>query len=169
MAGLILLIAFIAFMATIIWLSGPLTQWLPISRDWKAFLRLVIVVGVIPLMLTDEIIGKYQYEALCKANGIENADVSKARGKRVKLEVTDLEALVNTAVPAVSEEWIYRDADTNEILIRYKSFLFHGGWIMRSPLLGMESSNPIIFPSVCESSYSVRKAIFFKNNITLIN
>ncbi|MDA8447275.1 hypothetical protein [Paracidovorax valerianellae] len=52
----------------------------------------------------DEVLGKYQFEALCNANGIESADVSKAQGKRVALEVGIGRPLDGTIMPGTVED-----------------------------------------------------------------
>ena len=169
MAGLILLVALIAFLTLVIWLSGLLTQWLPLSSNGKALLRVVIVVGVFPLMLVDEIIGKHQFEALCKANGIESADVSKARGRQVRLEVGERHPLESKVMPGAVENWSYKDADTGEVLIHHKSFYAYGGWIMRYTPLSMGSRHPMLFQGGCNIDYSARNIIFSKNDISLIN
>ena len=117
MAGLIFLAALAGLVTLLVYLSRLATQSLPISGKWKTLLRWLIVVGAFPLPLADEIIGKYQFEALCKANGIESADVSRARGKRVKMAYTD-KGFVESGVllPTKQDDISLRDADTEEVL-----------------------------------------------------
>lgn len=168
MTGLILFAILVVLVTFLILLSIVVTKPLSISTGWKALICLVIVVGAFPLMLIDEIIAKYQIEALCKANGIESVDVSKARGKRVKLEVED-RRLIGVMTPGSESDWIYRDEKTNEILFQYKTYYSYGGWIIRMKFLGIERSGPMIFSGGCFTNYMVRDSIFAKNSITLIN
>jgi hypothetical protein len=139
------------------------------SGRWRPLVRIAIVVGVFPLMVVDEIIGKYQFEALCKGSGIENVDVSKARGKRVKLEVVESKLLKWTMVPIKERERLYKDADTGEVLIYHKRYVSSGGWLMRYTPLSMGWPRPILFYGSCGDNYSASKNIFSINNITLIN
>jgi hypothetical protein len=117
----------------------------------------------------DEVIGKYQFEALCKANGIESADVSKARGKRVKLEVGTSHPLNGAIMPGTVEDWFYKNADSNEIVIQHMSYFAFGGWLMRYTPVSMGSHHPMLFPGGCTKNYLDMNLIFSKNNITLVN
>ena len=168
MIGLTFFATLIAFVALLIWLSGLLTRKMrPGVR--KVLLRAVMVVGVFPLMVADEIIGKYQFEALCRANGIESADVSKARGKTVKREVGEPRSSKWTAVPIKEWDWFYKDVDTGEILIHHKAYWAYGGWVMRYTPLSMGWPRPMLFEGSCAHDYSVRNNVFSINDITYIN
>lgn len=168
MAGLILLVALIAFLALIIWLSGLLTLWLPLSSNWKALLRVVIVVGVFPLMLIDEIIGKHQFEALCQSNGIESMDVSKIKGKSIRRESGVRYYLSGQIIPIKSSNEVLRDAQSSEILLKYNDYFAAGGWVMRHTPLGLGSSSPMLFDgNGC--GFWKKDQIFLKNQITQVN
>jgi hypothetical protein len=86
MSGLILLAVVIPLVWGLVWLARSIA-----SKAEKPLTRAAIKWSVLLVLLTlpfiDEIIGKFQFEALCRANGIESADVSRARGKKVKLEI----------------------------------------------------------------------------------
>lgn len=60
---------------------------------------------MLTLPFVDEIIGKFQFEALCKANGIESADVSRARGKRVKVEYGERTFVEGAIMPIKTPFW----------------------------------------------------------------
>lgn len=169
MAGLILLAALAALIGLLVWLSGLITRRLPLSSNSKTWLRVAIVVGAFPLMLIDEIVGKYQFQALCKANGIESADVSKARGKNVRLEISENTKLQGLMTPGIVDDRFYRDIDTNEILIHHKSYYSYGGLIMRLTPLSMGSSHPMLFPGGCGAESTIIDSIFRANNILIIN
>ena len=169
MAGLIFLAALAGLVTLLVYLSRLATQSLPISGKGKTLLRWLIVVGAFPLPLADEIIGKYQFEALCKANGIESADVSRARGKRVKMTYTD-KGFVESGVllPTKQDDISLRDADTEEVLLSYKSYFSYGGWLMRYTPISMGSSGPMLFKgNGC--GYGQEQQIFSSNQITLTN
>ena len=144
MSGLILLAVVIPLVCGLVWLATSIA-----SKVEKPLLRAAIKWSVLLVLLTlpliDEIIGKYQFEVLCRANGIESADVSRARGKRVKLEIGERRLLEGTVMPIKVEDWTYRDPDTGEILFQHKDYFALGGWLMRFTPLNMGSSHSM-FP-----------------------
>jgi hypothetical protein len=168
MTGLILLAALTAFIAFLIWLSGPLTRWLPLSSNWKANLRVLIVVGAFPLILADEIVGKRQFEALCTAYGIESADFSSLRSARVRLEFAPPLAVKNSIVPIDAYEFSVINVDANELVVRYKDYYAHGGWLMRYTPLSLGSPRPMLFSSSCPNNRSLRPAILEKFGISIV-
>jgi hypothetical protein len=138
MSGLILLAVVIPLVWGLVWLARSIA-----SKAEKPLTRAAIKWSVLLVLLTlpfiDEIIGKFQFEALCRANGIESADVSRARGKKVKLEIGERRLLEGTVMPIKVEDWTYRDPDTGEILIQHKDYFALGGWLMRFTPLSMGS------------------------------
>lgn len=167
MAGLILLMALVVLIALLIWLSGLLTRWLPLSENWKALVRVLVVVAAFPLMVADELIGQYQFDSLCSANGVESADVSRAQGKKVMVEYGERKLIAGTIMPIKQSDVIFNDANSGEILIRYKNYYAMGGWIMRYTPLGMGNPGPMLFGgSTCD--VRVEQAIFKANSITLV-
>lgn len=144
MAGLIFLAAVAASLIFCVWLAMTIGNLVP-----NATLRKVVKVGVLLALLAspfvDEVIGMYQFKALCKANGIESADVSKARGKRVKLDVGVRNRLNSTIMPIDVEDWLYRDADSGQIVFQHKDYYAIGGWLMRYTPLSMGSDHAMLF------------------------
>lgn len=168
MAGLIFLAALAALVALLVWLSGLLTRGLRGSQDRRFMVRVLIVLGAFPLMLADEIIGKYQFEELCKINGIMNADVSLARGKRVNGEHGESRFISGTIMPIEESDVTFRDVENNELLIRYKNYYAFGGWLMRYTPLSMGSSHSMLF-SGNGCNPSDKQKIFDANQISQIN
>ena len=169
MAGLILLAALAVLIALLIWLSGLVTKRLPIPAGWKVLLRVVIVVGAFPLTVADEIIGKQQFENLCRVNGIERADLSIARGKRVVSEYGVRKSVQRTVLPIWEFDVLFRNVENNEVLIRYKNYHAMGGWLTRNTPLSMGGARPILFAGSCTVDYAIRDAIFRQNNVLLVN
>jgi len=168
MAGLIFLAAVVAFLLFCIWLSKTIGNLVP-NAAWRGAVKVGIFLALLAAPFVDEVIGKYQFEALCKANGIERADVSKAQGKRVRLEVGEPLPLYGTIMPGVIKEWLYKDAERNEIVIHHKGYSASGGWLMRYTPVSMGAHHPMLFPGGCPIDYLDRDTIFSKNSITLVN
>jgi len=116
--GLTFFATLIAFVALLIWLSGLLTRKMRPGVG-KVLLRAVMVVAVFPLMVADEIIGKYQFEALCKANGIASIDQSLIQGKRVQIhdDYFSWKPLPGKIIPMKVTTRRIKDADTGQELV----------------------------------------------------
>lgn len=145
MAGLIFLMILLLYVFVLMALGTAFLSRLPISSSWQKILLLVLVAFAFPLPLADEVIGKRQFEALCKINGIQGADLSRAQGKRVRMRFSDYEPLVaGVILPTKQSDITYRDAETGATLVHYKDYRSAGGWLMRAGL-GMGSGRPLLF------------------------
>jgi hypothetical protein len=115
----------------------------------------------------DEIIGRYQFNSLCKTGGIESADVSRAKGKKVKVEYGERKLLSGQVLPIKESDELFRDADSGEVLIRHKNYYAAGGWLMRYTWIGLGANHPILFGgSTCDERKE--RAIFKANEIVLV-
>lgn len=169
MAGLILLAAVALFIVLLVWLSGIVTKRLPISVGGKALLRVVIVSGAFPLMVADEIIGRYQFEALCRANGIEGVNIALAQGKSVKVhyDYSNWKDVPRTIIPIEEVATFIKGADDNKVLAQYTNYRADGGWLMRYSGLGMGARGPMLFDgSGCD--WAVTSEIFRSSQIIWI-
>lgn len=166
MSGLILLAVVIPLVWGLVWLATSVA-----SKVEKPLLRATIKWSVLLVLLTlpfiDEIIGKYQFEALCRTNGIESADVSRARGKRVKVAYGERKFVDGTVMPIKESDVRFKDADTGEVLIQHKNYYALGGWLMRYTPLSMGSPQPMFPGNGC--GFMQRDQIFKTNQISQIN
>jgi len=168
MSGLIFLAALGVFITLLVFLSRLATQSLAISTEAKTALRWLIVLGAFPLMVADEMVGMYQFNALCKANGIESADVSKAQGKRVTVESGERTPLTGTVLPIRTSAELIRDANNGEVLIQYKDYYVKGGWLMRYTPISLGDPTPMLFNgNGC--GWELKDRVFSKNQISQIN
>lgn len=137
------------------------------NPKWKKPAMVSVALVLIAAPFVDEVIGRHQFEALCKANGIESADISKARGRQVKVEYGERQLIGRTIMPIKESDVIFRDADSKEILIRHKNYYAMGGWLMRLTPLSMGSPQPMTFGgSTCD--VRVEQEIFKANSITFL-
>ena len=139
------------------------------NPKWKDPVMVGLTLVLLAAPFVDELIGKYQFEALCKANGIKSADLSKARGKRVKVTYGERQLVSGVIMPIMESNVLFRDADSDEVLIQHKNYYAMGGWLMRFTPLSMGSNHPMLFVGGCPIDYVDRDAIFLKKKITLIN
>lgn len=141
------------------WLALRLGNLVSSSR-WRLPVKLAILVSLLSAPFLDEAIGMRQYDALCKRNGIEAADVSAARGKKVKVEYGARSPVSGTMVPIQESDETFRDAVSGEALIRTKNYYADGGWLMRYTWFSMGGSGPMLFGgSTCDKR---REAEIFK-------
>lgn len=108
-------------------------------------IRIALVFAVFPLLVADEIVDKRQFEALCKANGIESATLVVTKGKSVVRDFDDRHLLSGFSIPIRGSENLVKDKSTGEILFTYKDYFTHGGWLMRHTFLSLVNGNPLLF------------------------
>jgi hypothetical protein len=144
MSGLIFLGVLALAIWACVWIAKNLGSLVP-NPAWRTAVKVGIFIALLASPFVDELIGKYQFESLCKVNGIEGADVSKARGKRVRLEVGARSSLEGTIMPIKTEDWLYKDVDSGEILLQHKDFYAMGGLLMRYTPLSMGSHHSMLF------------------------
>lgn len=137
------------------------------NTNIQVFIKVVAFIFLITLPFIDEIFGKYQFEALCKKNGIESADVSKARGKNLKVEYGGRLLVHGTILPIEESDVWFRDADTGDVLIKHKNYYAEGGWLMRNTWLSLGSNHPMLFSgSTCD--LRIEQEVFKTNLITFL-
>ncbi|MDP2811733.1 MAG: hypothetical protein Q8O34_16470 [Rhodocyclaceae bacterium] len=122
-------------------------RFLGIGLGALAFVLLMV------LPVADEIVGGYQFRALCRENAVLRIDAGKAKGRTVK-EVIDPsnEILPRTAITIYHTRTSFRDIATNEEIANSDRYIAKGGWFIR--MLGVsETNDPITFePSYCPPS-----------------
>ena len=166
MTGLLFFATVALWLFACVWISTK-TGNLVANPKWQTRIKRFTLIALLSLPFIDEIIGKFQFEELCKVNGIENADVSKARGKKVKVEYGDRVPVQGTILPIKESNVSFRDADTGDIVIRHKNYYASGGWLMRYTWLSLGSNHTMLFDG---STCDVRKEqeIFKTNSITFL-
>lgn len=166
------MIALLFLIAVAVWLAAcigipQIVGNLIVKRPWRITVKLVIFFALISSPFVDEAIGKRQFEALCKSRGIEAADISRARGRKVKVEYGERTILDGTILPIKESDVRFRDTDSGEILIQHKNYYAEGGWLMRHTWLSMGENRPMLFGgSTCD--LRIEQAIFRANGIVLL-
>jgi len=98
----------------------------------KSFVTFLAIVIIIPLPVADEIIGGFQFRALCKAETQIKYDKDKLSNKTVRSQITDEAKLENMVIPVMSYTQTFTEINTNESLLSYKVFDADGGWLSRA-------------------------------------
>ena len=126
MSGLFLLVVSGAWVALLALVAYVLT-W----RVKDAILRFVVcaifVAFLLPLPLADEILGKTQFEQLCRENATIELDRDKAAGKTVYLASTPDVEIQNKWLRIVMQRRRYVDINTGEVEVSYNMLQADGG------------------------------------------
>nr|WP_320011996.1 hypothetical protein [uncultured Desulfobulbus sp.] len=101
---------------------------------------------LLPLIFIDEIVGKYQFEELCRENS-EVYIAPDSRGRTVYLADTPVEIIHGTWVAMVLRTKRFVDVNTGELVVRCKSARAQGGWFMKLFFNG----KPILCEGTCGS------------------
>ena len=88
-------------------------------------------VFILPLLLIDEIVGKFQFEELCRENS-EVYIAPDAKGLTVYLAETPVEIVKGGWVDIELQPWLYIDSKSNTVVVDYKSFTARGGWFVHT-------------------------------------
>jgi|1186.fasta_scaffold15175_2 hypothetical protein len=120
MSGLIFLAVLVLWVGIAALIAVFIFRKLP-ERPWRIAVAIVFFVLLIPLPLIDEIVGKGQFEQLCRENSTIQVARAKAAGKTVYLADTPPEEVKGTWVRIVLQPWRYVDATTNETVVSYNT------------------------------------------------
>lgn len=129
MIGIYLLFLLGVWTAFVAWLSVKITKRLPESK-WRPLIGIALFIMLLPLLLIDEMVGKRQFERLCRENSTIYI-APDAKGRTVYLAETPDKVAKGTWVRIVLHPWRYVDATTGETIVSYNSFQAGGGWFMR--------------------------------------
>ena len=96
---------------------------------------LFVVLMVLPV--ADELVGGFQFRALCREKAVLKIDAEKIKGKTIRL-VTDPsnKDVDNTAVRIYYSHHSYRDTETQEELASFNDYAADGGILFRFFAMG---------------------------------
>jgi len=139
MAGLILL-AVLTGWALFVYHGVRLAVQKVSNQRKQKILKFIFVPIVFLLPVSDEIVGQFQFRALCSAQATMKADEEKAAGKLLIPLGLSKKVLSGYVLRTEEQYWAYKDPDTNEILISWKDFKSNGGWL--SNFIGFPDGHP---------------------------
>jgi len=148
MSGIFLIAVFVVWLAIVI----AAIQW-AIRHCKSKFMKLFSGIVIFPLLLlaplADEIIGMFQFEALCKKYAIVEVDEKSAMNRRVVTEIRKIDEYAKgTAVKIRIDPYMYRDIETNKVVVSFHTLDAQGGWLIN--FLGIsETRAPLLFRSGC--------------------
>jgi hypothetical protein len=109
----------------------------------RTALMVTIIAVLMALPLIDEIIGGFQFRALCAEGAVLKIDAEKIRGKAVEAKIKPAnESMRGTAIPIYHTRVAFFSTATSEVLASYETYVAKGGWFIRA--LGIsETSAPL--------------------------
>ncbi|MGB8763707.1 MAG: hypothetical protein WCD07_02765 [Burkholderiales bacterium] len=166
MTGILLIGVVVAWLMTAIVMGAKIADKLnpPWLRTPAALLLMAIL---IPLPVADEIIGGWQFKALCDKYAVQYIDEKNAQDRKVMLLGRGKDWYEkNTILKIHIQPYIFQDTETGKVVVSYHSLEAEGGWLIRS--LGIsETKSPLLFNRGCAP---LNEDEFKKKfNITVIN
>lgn len=166
MTGILLIAVAIAWLIAVL----AATRWV-VRRVNSPAMKVVSCLVLFPVLLVlpvaDELVGKQQFDSLCKKYAVQVIDEKHAMNRRVSFERRNSDEFAKgTAVRIRIDPYIYRDVETKNVLIRFHILTAQGGWLIRT--LGIsETTSPLLFRSGCapQDAFGFQKEF----NITVIN
>lgn len=147
MTGIFIFIVSGLWLFFVIWLSKTIAKKMP-DNDWRILWGLLIFVTLLPLPLIDEIVGRYQFEQLCKENATIQVDRATAAGKTAYYVPEPSIEIKGTWVRVVLQPYRFVDATTGKSVFSYSTLTAEGGRFIRS--LGIsEGGMPLTFYGSC--------------------
>lgn len=166
MTGILLVAVVLVWLA----LTVTLTRWIIRvikSPGLKLFAGIVVFLVLLVAPLLDELIGAFQFDSLCRRYAVQEIDAQNAMNRQVVFVPRgDDKFAEGTAVRIRIDPHVYKDAQTERVLVTYHTLHAEGGWLVRATKISATNS-PMLFRSGCGPR---DEDAFKKNlNITVIN
>jgi hypothetical protein len=114
----------------------------------RALSTLLLMAVLIPLPVVDEIIGGWQFKALCEKNDIKEVELVRAKGRTLSSKSIGPEKIEGTLLNITAIKRSFQDPATSEKIVEFVDYTAEGGWLIRS--LGIsETKSPLIFEKTC--------------------
>jgi hypothetical protein len=166
MTGLLLIVIFIIWLSIVAFVSIWAARRFR-SREARLFFGVLAFGVLLPAPLVDEIIGKWQFESLCKKYAVVEIDEKNAMNRQVVYVRRKSDQFAEgTAVQIRIDPKVYSDVVTGKVLVSYHQLSARGGWLIR--FLGIsEVDAPLLFNKGCAPKS--QKEFIKKFNIKIIN
>jgi hypothetical protein len=149
MAGLISIAVLVGWIVAAIWFAKRASKDIknPVGR---LALTLFLIAAIVTLPVADEIIGGFQFRALCAEKAVLKIDAQKIRGRIVRMTSNPSNKDVeNTAIRIYYTHVIFQDIATKEELASNGYVVAKGGILVKTLAGGNEMTPLTIFPSTC--------------------
>ncbi len=131
MSGLILIFIIVLWVMVVKKLTVFFTKSMP-ANGFTRLAKILVFTLLLVMPFMDEIIGGFQFRALCEVETQLKYDEAKLSNKTVYPQTINLGDLQGMTVPGSSYSQSYTDAKTHELLLSYKVLNADGGWLSRA-------------------------------------
>jgi hypothetical protein len=149
MGGLILIaiaaVWFVAVCFFVRWVSRHFKLW-----ELKVLTWLVLVPALMVAPLLDEIVGKRQFERLCKENSTIQIDRAAVAGKTVYLDDAPYVEIKGKWMRFGMRQWRYLEVGSGETLVSFNLLYAGRGRLIKA--LGIQENGPLTFQGSCQPS-----------------
>jgi hypothetical protein len=122
-----------------------------------------LFLALLPVPLADEIVGKWQFERLCRDNAEIKINLATAAGRTVHYQSQPPSEVSGTWIPVRRLPQRFIDATTEEPVVSYDILRASGGRIVRLfGLSGSGGSGPLLFEGSCAPKNRPASAETFK-------
>ena len=127
------------WMAVSLSIAARVARWIP-RLNWRPLVGILVFFVFMSIPVADEIVGGFQFRALCRDGATLKIDAQKAKGKIVKsIASPSNEILHGTAIAINHSHIIISDVRTGDEIAIYERYAAEGGWLIRA--LGISESN----------------------------
>lgn len=110
------------------------------ARWWRAPAAIFMFGILLVLPVIDEVIGGFQFRALCETGAVLKIDVAKAKGRVVRLVIDPSnQPVAGQLLRTLHSHYSYRAIDTDEEIASLNTYEVDGGLLVL--LLGISNSN----------------------------
>lgn len=110
------------------------------SPPWRWLVAPTLFTTLLILPVVDEIVGGFQFRALCEKGAVLKIDAEKAKGRTVRVVIQPSNEVVpGQALRTLHTHFSYRIVDSDEEIARYDTYAVRGGWFIRA--LGISNNN----------------------------
>ena len=139
MTGLLLLTVVGLWMWACVAITRAVLRRMP-SLLWRWVVAPALFSALLILPLADEIVGGFQFRALCEKGAVLKIDAEKAKGRSVRVVIQPSnEVVLGQALRTLHTHFSYRVVDSDEEIARYDTYVVNGGWFIRA--LGISETN----------------------------
>lgn len=148
MSGLLLLFVAGVWFFFVWWLTVFLTRKMP-SGAMTTIVEYLLFAVLLVAPLADEIIGRFQFKALCKKNATVTLDTTNTQGRTVWFGESLRTQMTLGTIEVSQAQRRYVDAKTQEPIYHYSRLEAKGGWLIRT--LGIsDPDSPLLFEGLCQ-------------------
>ncbi len=163
MIGLLAITLFTGWVCATLWVAVTIAAQFE-STSWRPLIVLLIFAFILPLPVIDEIIGGFQYRALCAEHASKfRLGAIEPKGKRVRVTVDPSnEYIGGTAIPIRHSRVVHREVVSGQPIVSFDRYVASAGFLMRA--IGFSSPITIGSPA-CSPERGVSAARTFELQI----